>query len=90
MNKGILTLYIDNELKERAKAKGFNMSSMFNSLLKFELDGVVGEDIEAKNKRLGLDIIRLSCQLEEANKKIGKLRKKLQDLKDKEGGWITT
>ena len=72
MSKGILTLYVDNELKLAAKAKLINLSSMFNNALMVEIDGV-GTKKEDLTDSLKAKLIKALSELEQANKKIIKL-----------------
>ena len=86
MSKGILTLYVDNELKLAAKAKLINLSNMFNNALKVEIDGVdkKKDDITVSLKA---KLIKALGELEQANKKLAKQDKELYDKRRKDEGW---
>lgn len=77
MSKGILTLYVDNELKELAKAKLINMSSFFNECLKLEVDKKESQKKENKVKVLNNKIAMLSVELQGKTKEINKLKREV-------------
>jgi len=86
MTKGLITLYVERELIDLAKAKQINLSQFFNEILSIELEFSDIENVEDKgiviNKlksRVSLLIAELK-QLKQLNKK---LEKENIELKDK-------
>ena len=79
MGKRILQLYVDDETIQLAKAKQINMSALFRSMLRCEVD--LDKD---KNpiKKLKLMNAKLASELEKVNKQLHK-----QKLEDE--GWTT-
>ncbi len=84
MGKRILQLYVDDETIQLAKAKQINMSALFRSMLRCEVDLDKSED---PIKKLKLMNAKLSAALEEANKTISKQKSQLYDKKMKDEGW---
>ena len=77
MNKGILTLYVDNELKLAGKAKLINLSSMFNEALRVEIEGVNEKGSEKEMiQSLKSKLIKANTELAEERIKCKKLEAK--------------
>ena len=85
MTKGILTLYVDNELKELAKSKGINLSSFFNEVLGIEIEYRELKKNLTQEQEIGLlknKVALLSGELKDKNKEIESLKKK-EPVKEK-------
>lgn len=82
MGKEQLTLYVNGELKEIAKARGFNISQYLNNLLALEFTD--DEDIKSGDILLNLKsrISLLSGELKEKTKECEKLRKEIKEIKE--------
>lgn len=74
MTKGILTLYVDNELKILAKSKGINLSSFFNNVLNIEINNKKTK--KDKSQRFKNKIALLIMEINKKNKEIEILKKK--------------
>jgi hypothetical protein len=75
MGKRMLSLYVDDEIVLLAKAKGTNISALFNEILRIDTEikeSKAKTEIEKKDF-LKLKIAKLSTALNEANKKIKEL-----------------
>jgi len=88
--KGIINLYVDRENIEIAKARGINLSKLFNEVLITEIElsdvtqAITPDEIINKLKaKIGL----LSSTIQEQNKEIKKLQKEIKDMK--ESGRVT-
>jgi len=73
MTKGLLTLYVDNEIKEIAKQKGINLSSFFNNVLSVEINQKTPKKDEVQ--KLKNKIALLTDSLKKSKKEIEKIKK---------------
>lgn len=69
MTKTLLNLYIDADVKARAKAKGINMSRCFNEFLSIEAEVKGDKDtIQSLKQRLAILTSELNKKTEELEK----------------------
>ena len=83
MGKRLLNLYVDDETIQLAKSKQINMSALFRNMMAVEFGVEKGDKLE----KLKLMNIKLSTELEKANKIIDRQQSQLKEKKLKDEGW---
>ena len=77
--KTIITLYVDAEAKANAKAKGINISQLFNEFMSVELEIIEKNKNKTDKEQIKILKMALAIQTEhfiERTKELEKLKKK--------------